>query len=354
VDLQLAVAASMLPASRVAVAAAFKDLRHESVTGAPFLELLWDACGGHNVLGAGAIADLFASASVALAEAERLQVQPVRIGDPRYPPLLECTPHPPPVLWLRGDATTLGQPAVAIVGSRAATPYALQVASRLGEDVARHGLVVVSGLARGVDSAAHRGALEAGGRTAAVLGCGPDRVYPPEHDELARGIEAHGVLLSELAPGAPPLPEHFPLRNRLISGISLGTVVVEASERSGSLITARWALDQGRDVMVVPGSVLSGRNAGSHRLLKDGARVVESADDILDGLGWNSRTRSGVPARLPVSDPLLAHMPPGEPCGLDELAASTGIDGPRLLARLTELEVAGLVASAGGRFLRRG
>ena len=179
----------------------------------------------------------------------------------------------------------LNRPAVAIVGSRAASAYALEVAGRLAADLARRGIVVVSGLARGVDGAAHRAALRAVGATVAVLGSGPDVIYPREHAELAVSLCENGALLSELGPGAPPLPEHFPQRNRLISGISLGLVVVEASDKSGSLITARCALEQGRDVMAVPGSVLGGRNRGSHALLKDGAKVVETADDILEELG---------------------------------------------------------------------
>ena len=184
---------------------------------------------------------------------------------------------------------------MAIVGSRAATDYALQVAARLGAELAARGVVVASGLARGVDSAAHRGCLDAGGATVAVLGSGVDRIYPAEHADLAARICESGALVSELGPGAPPLPEHFPLRNRIISGISLAVVVVEAYDKSGSLITARCALEQGRDVMAVPGSVLSGRNRGSHALLKDGAKVVESADDILEELGWAARPRH--PAR---------------------------------------------------------
>ena len=180
----------------------------------------------------------------------------------------------------------LTRPIVAIVGSRAATPYAIDVAHRLGQELSDRGLVVASGLARGVDSAAHRGCLAGAAPTVAVLGSGVDRVYPGEHEALALEIAQKGLLVSEFGPGAPPLPEHFPLRNRIISGISLAVVVVEASEKSGSLITARCALEQGRDVMAVPGSVLSGRNRGSHSLLKDGAKVVESAVDILEGLGW--------------------------------------------------------------------
>jgi DNA processing protein len=203
-----------------------------------------------------------------------------------------------------------------------------------------------------VDSAAHRGCLTAG-PTAAVLGSGLDRVYPREHQALAAEIAANGVILSELPPGTAPLPGHFPLRNRIISGISLGTVVVEASEQSGSLITARCALEQGRDVMAVPGSVLSGRNRGTHALLKDGARLVETADDILQELGWSSAVSPGS-GRQPreVADPLLKIMQPGVPYDLDQLAALTGTSGARLLGRLTELELGGVVEAAAGRFVR--
>jgi DNA processing protein len=241
-----------------------------------------------------------------------------------------------------------------VIGSRAASPYALQVGTRIAAELAERGIVVVSGLARGVDSAAHRGCLEVRGSTAAVLGCGLDRVYPPEHADLASEIAGRGVLLAELAPGAAPLPAHFPLRNRIISGLSLATIVVEASEHSGSLITARCALEQGRDVMAVPGSVLTGRNRGSHALLKDGARIVESADDILSELGWPA-ARAGLeaPRKSLISGPLVERMLPGECYDLDALVALTGLAGPAILARLTELELAGIVAVLQGRYVRR-
>ena len=206
-------------------------------------------------------------------------------SDPTYPPLLAAIIDPPPVLWIRGQVAAFEPPAVAIVGSRAGSSYALAVAERLGADLTARGVVVVSGLARGVDSAAHRGALTAGA-TIAVLGSGPDVIYPKEHENLARDIAATGLVLSELAPGTPPQPQFFPMRNRIISGLSRAVVVVEAGERSGSLITARSALEQGRDVLAVPGSILSARNRGGHALLRDGAKIVESADDILEELGF--------------------------------------------------------------------
>jgi DNA processing protein len=245
-----------------------------------------------------------------------------------------------------------------VIGSRAATPYALQVGRRLAAELAERGIVVVSGLARGVDAAAHQGCLEAGGATVAVTGCGLDRVYPHEHTSLASRIAANGLLISELAVGAPPRPEHFPLRNRVISGISLAVVVVEANEKSGSLITAACAARQGRDVMAVPGSVLSGRNRGSHSLLKDGAKVVECADDILDELGWHPGPpveRTGnTRAKLLSHDPLLSKMEIGEVYGLDELVASSGVGAAKLLPKLMELELLGyLEVPSAGRFVRK-
>jgi DNA processing protein len=256
------------------------------------------------------------------------------------------------VLWVRGAAGVLARPAVAIVGSRAATPYALEVAARLGGELADRRLLVVSGLARGADGSAHRGCLAAGGATVGVLGSGPDVIYPPEHRDLASRLCRDGALVSELGPGAPPLPEHFPLRNRLISGISLAVVVVEANEKSGSLITARYALEHGRDVMAVPGSVLGGRNRGSHALLKDGAKVVESADDILEELGWPAlRSAPEISSNSLKTDPLLANLTPGDAYDLDEMSATLGLTGSKLLPRLTEWEMRGqVVRVAGGRY----
>jgi DNA processing protein len=356
-DVRTAVAASMLPASRAVVAAAFRELRHDDAahgSASGFLELLWSACRAGEPLVASVVSELLAAADQALETGDRKEIVAVPVFDERYPPLLACINDPPPVLWVKGDFQTLARPAVAVIGSRAASPYALQVGTRIAAELAERGIVVVSGLARGVDSAAHRGCLEGRGSTAAVLGCGLDRVYPPEHDELASEIAGRGVLLAELAPGAAPLPAHFPLRNRIISGLSLATVVVEASEHSGSLITARCALEQGRDVMAVPGSVLTGRNRGSHALLKDGARIVETADDILGELGWPAAAAAlEGPRKSLISGPLVARMLPGECYDLDALVELTGLDGPAILARLTELELAGIVAVSQGRYVRR-
>ena len=279
-------------------------------------------------------------------------------NDPRFPAALLTIPDTPPALWYRGDLDALHRPAIAIVGSRSASAVALEIAARLGADLAARGIVVVSGLARGVDSAAHRGAIN-GGRTVAVLGCGVDVTYPREHAALARDIAARGMVMSEFPPGTPPLPFHFPLRNRVISGLSRAVVVIEASEQSGSLITAACALDQGREVMAVPGNVLSGRNRGGHALIRDGAKIVETADDILEEFGWNSTLVAAAPGGSTDSiettcvDPILAVMRSGEAYELDALSAAAGITGVGLLPRLLELELQGLVQRVdGGRFMR--
>jgi DNA processing protein len=347
VELLRVVAVSMLPVSRSRAASAFKSIWPNPPSDA--LERVLEACEVPAAAARVLAAEALERASRALDAARRAGITPVSIFDRLYPGLLTAIPDPPPVLWARGDPGLLSRPTVAIVGSRHATGYALEVAARLGEELAHRRIVVASGLARGVDSAAHRGSLEGGGLTTAVLGSGPDRVYPAEHRDLAEKITRNGVVIGELGPGAAPLPEHFPLRNRIISGISLAVVVVEASEKSGSLITARCALEHGRDVLAVPGSVLSGRNRGSHSLLKDGAKVVETADDILEELGWPSGPSTVAnPSKSLIVDPLLVRMEPGEVYRLEDLMALTGTPGPKLLARLTELELNGLVSTVGG------
>jgi DNA processing protein len=304
----------------------------------------------------GARERLLERADLALAEGAARGVQPMTRGAEGYPASLAAIPDAPAVLWTRGVVGPI-ELAVAIVGSRTATPQALDVGFQLGEGLARAGLAVVSGMARGVDSAAHRGALHAGGRTIAVLGCGADIVYPAEHARLAERISQSGALVSELPPGAPPLGWHFPRRNRIISGLSLGVVVVEAAADSGSLITARCALDQNRPVMAVPGGVLSGRNRGAHALIKDGARVVEGVSDILEELRLEILTAGDPVARLahPANDPLLRVMIEGEAYLLEALCAETGMDSARALGRLAELELAGWIRRAGGgRFVKPG
>ena len=305
---------------------------------------------------------------------------------PGFPSRLLEIPDPPNRLWIRGDPCTLARTSVAIVGSRRASPGSLDIAHRLASDLARIGLTIVSGLARGCDGAAHRGALDAGGTTIAVLGSGPDVIYPPEHDVLAHQIALHGAVISEFSPGALPLPHHFRQRNRLISGLAHGVIVIEANDKSGSLIIAGCALAQGREVMVVPGTVLSGRNRGGHQLIRDGAALVENAEDVLavllsavpslrasrasappgaEGaalLGERERAEppageAGAPlaseASEPQEDPVLAALDPDEPQDFDQLARRTGVSSQPLLERLAELELSGQIARyPGGRFVR--
>jgi DNA processing protein len=305
------------------------------------------------------------AAANALRAAQASGVVAIGWGGTLYPPLLAAIPDPPAVVWVRGDPAVLTHPSIAVVGSRAASTYGREVAERLAADLAARRLTIVSGLARGIDSAAHRGALAGGGETVGVLGSGVDVVYPPEHDRLAAEIAGHGAIVSEFAPGTRPLAFHFPLRNRIISGLSLAVVVVEASERSGSLITANCALDQGREVMAVPGNVLHERHRGCHALLRDGARIVESAEDVVSELrldfelpGSNGATASTAgqpeaPRGRAREDPILSALPAGEVHDLDAWSAASGLDPARMLVRLLELELRGAVCRAeGGWFVR--
>jgi DNA processing protein len=296
--------------------------------------------------------------------AERLRAAEAGINvlawnDPSMPMPLMAISDAPPVLWYRGTLECLNQPVVAIVGSRAASAVALETSRRLATDLASRGITVASGLARGVDSAAHRGALDTG-KTIAVLGSGVDRVYPHEHIDLANCIAQRGLVVSEYPPGTPPLAFHFPMRNRLISGLSRAVVVIEASDKSGSLITAGCAAEQGRDVMAVPGNVLSGRNKGGHALLRDGAKIVESADDIVAELGLAPAAQVDAAAQASGNrstsseDPVLRRMDTACAYDLDALAAACGLDAPRLLPHLADLELRGLVRRiGGGRFMRQ-
>lgn len=288
---------------------------------------------------------------------------------PDFPPRLRDIPDPPERLWVRGNPRTLSRTSVAIVGSRRASPGSLDIAHRMASDLARIGFTIVSGLARGCDGAAHRGALDAGGVTIAVLGSGPDVIYPPEHDALAEQVAQRGAILSEFAPGALPLPHHFRQRNRLISGLAHGVIVIEANDKSGSLITAGCALAQGREVMVVPGTVLAGRNRGGHQLIRDGAALVENAEDVLAVLvsavpllrastasappAAQGRALLGAEGAEPQDDPVLDALAPDEPQDFDQLARRTGLSAQPLLARLAELELSGQIARyPGGRFVR--
>jgi DNA processing protein len=278
----------------------------------------------------------------------------IGIGGPLYPVWLSHIIDPPIVLWARGDALVLNQAAVAVVGSRKPSATSMSFAERIAAGLARAGLVVTSGLAIGVDGAAHRGSLAAGGLTVAVLGSGLDVVYPKQHGRLADEVAAQGCLLSEFPPGMGPDAHHFPLRNRVISGLSRAVVVVEAAEKSGSLITARMALEQGRAVCAVPGSVVSGCHKGCHALIKDGARLVETVEDVLEELGWAAVTAgSHTSHKSLVSNGLLDLMVAGAAATVDDLLASRPGSAAEILAELTTLELEGRVQRLpGGWFVR--
>jgi DNA processing protein len=271
-------------------------------------------------------------------------------SDPAFPPLLRELHDPPPGLFVRGsaEAALLSQPAVAIVGARACSSYGAQVARLLGRELAAAGLVVVSGLARGIDGEAHRGALEAGGATVAVLGCGIDRDYPAAHAHLAHGICETGLVVSEYAPAIEPAPWRFPARNRIIAGLAGATVIVEARERSGALITADFALEAGREVFAVPGEITSTLASGTNALLRLGATPLTSAEDVLESFG----IRPLPPERLDLGETarnVLAAVA-SEPAGADELCRATGLDAAALATALADLGLAGAVVEADGLY----
>jgi DNA processing protein len=340
----------------------------------------------HALLEVGAPVDLFRASRRALAErvgdelaravkgldvaavterqeraAERHQARLITLADGDYPPALRRASLPPPFLFVRGTLTREDGLAVAIVGSRHPTPYGLQTAERLAGDLAARGVTVVSGLARGVDTATHRGALAAGGRTLAVLGSGVDVVYPPENAELAGRLMAAGALVSEFPMGTRPLAHHFPIRNRVIAGLTLGTVVVEAGERSGALITARLAAELGREVYAVPGNVSSPVSEGTNRLIQDGAKLVRSWEDVV--AEWPAEWRRALrPAPVPAASraPLL-DGPNGrlldllgeEPTSIDTVIAGSGLPASEVAASLMALQLMGRVRQLPGqRYVR--
>jgi DNA processing protein len=273
-------------------------------------------------------------------------------GGPGYPELLDQIKDPPASLNTRGEIIRKDLLSVAVVGSRNATPYGRHMARIISGGLAASGVTVVSGLARGIDTEAHRAALDKGGRTLAVLGCGLDIDYPRGSGELRRRIIASGALLSEFDPGTPPLPRNFPSRNRIISGLSLAVVVVQAKPHSGSLITARWALDQGREVMAVPGRADDPLSAGPVALLRDGAAPVCNSDDILRILGLEDmiKTASGSDCDQQAADPMLRALKPG-PHLPEDLVKVTGLQLPQVLSELSKLELEGLVIrDPGGMF----
>jgi DNA processing protein len=281
------------------------------------------------------------------------------IGDEAYPAVLLQTADPPLLLYVQGRVELLQQRSLAIVGSRNASPQGVDNARSFGAHMSRQGWTIVSGLAFGIDGAAHEGGLAGPGSTVAVVGTGLDRVYPARHRALAHRIASAGVLVSEFAPGTPPLAENFPQRNRIIAGLSRGTLVVEAALQSGSLITARLAAEAGREVFAVPGSIHSPLSRGCHALIRQGAKLVESAADILEELQAQAREAPAASAiELPAADedeedPLLEALG-HDPVSLDALGARTGWSTQELSARLLELELEDQVARLpGGLYQRR-
>lgn len=313
-----------------------------------------------------------------LALAQQHGIRLVTLEDSDYPAPLAALPQPPPVLYVRGQWLPEDAAAVAVVGSRACSTHGQMTAERLAHDLAAHGLTIVSGLARGIDAAAHRGALRAGGRTIAVLGSGLLRMFPPEHAALAETIAGQGAVVSEFPLRTEPFAYNFPRRNRVIAGLALGTVVVEAAARSGALITATHTLEQGKEVFAVPGPAGTPTSRGTHALLRDGARLVESAEDLLQDLKdplarclqtfASSARDAGEPLRrpheatgrpaleIPVVGPRLtaderavyARLS-ARPVGVDQLTAQTSVGAAQLLPLLLGLELKGLVRQAPGQ-----
>lgn len=283
---------------------------------------------------------------------ERAGVQAVTLADPAYPRLLREIPSPPLVLYVRGSLTPDDKQAIGVVGTRRASAYGREMARNLSADLARAGLTIVSGLARGIDAIAHQTTLDTGGRTIAVLGSGVDVIYPPEHRRLAAQVAEQGAVVSEFPLGTPPDGPNFPVRNRIISGLSIGVVVVEAPRRSGALITADFAADQGRTVYAVPGSALAANSAGPLQLLRDGATLAATAEDILADLNLTVRqaafeTRQALPTS-PEEATLLQHLD-GEPLHIDEIALESGLAINRLSALLLEMQLKGLVRNVGNQ-----
>jgi DNA processing protein len=311
----------------------------------------------------GAEAGTFGKAMVE-ASALRKRLQDTGVGllslsDGGYPRLLREIHSPPPLLFFRGDIRCLDWQSVAVVGSRNASLAGAKISESLGAGLAGSGFVIVSGLARGIDTAAHRGALSAGGRTVAVMGSGIDIVYPSENSDLAESIRHSGVVITEQLPGTPPLRQNFPQRNRIISGLALGTVVVEAGRTSGALITADCALRQNRSVFAVPSTPGFSRSRGTNRLLKEGATLVESVDDVLEELGPQLEPQTGHAdggfsgARLTPDETRVVDLLSSTPVHVDEISRSLGVEANLTLSLLFGLEARGLIRSMPGKFYVR-
>jgi len=280
----------------------------------------------------------------------------ITLRDDDYPGRLKNIYDPPALLYARGELRKEDELAVAIVGSRKTAPYGRWITEKIGEDLARHGVTVVSGMARGIDSLAHRGAIQGGGRTIAVLGCGVDVIYPSENRNLFHQIIEHGAILSEFPMGSPPEGGHFPKRNRIISGLSIGVVIVEASSESGSLITAGYALEQGREVFAVPGNVGAEGSRGTNRLIKDGAKLVETSDDILEEIlpQWRREEEEPEKADAPVPDLVgeeetLYKLLGESPLHIDAIIRESQLDPGKVSSLLLNLELKGLICQWPGK-----
>ncbi len=280
------------------------------------------------------------------------------LDDERYPELLKEITSPPPILFVRGNIELLSQPQIAVVGSRNPSVQGVQIATDFAQTLARFGYTITSGLALGIDAASHRGALKAGGHTIAVAGTGPDRVYPARHKELAGDIVKQGAIVSEFPPGTAALANHFPRRNRIISGLCVGLLVVEAARQSGSLITARLALEQNREVFAIPGSIYNPLARGCNALIKEGAKLVETTDDILEELGeYNQRhevnDRQNLQSELDLEQQNLLNLIPFSPTTIDYLVRQSGFSVEIVSSMLLVLELQGYIASAaGGSYFR--
>jgi len=281
---------------------------------------------------------------------KKLGISIITIKDTDYPQLLRSVPNAPPVLYVKGNVREEDQFSIAVVGTRKKTSYGKQVAAELARFLAENGITVVSGMARGIDSIAHRGALDAGGRTIAVLGCGLDITYPPENHQLSEEITRHGALISEFYPGTKPEAVNFPPRNRIISGLSRAVVVVEADERSGALITAKFAIEQARDVFAVPGSIYAPRSRGTNRLISDGAIPLLDYKDLLLVLNLEQTADFRyVQQSLPKNDieTLLLDTIRDEPLHIDEIKNKTGLSTDKVSASLTMMELKGFIRKTG-------
>jgi DNA processing protein len=285
-----------------------------------------------------------------LKDAEALGIKTIGYTDEDYPENLKQLAHMPPVLFVRGEIRPEDATAAAVVGTRLPSHYGRQVAEKLGRELAQHGVTVVSGLARGVDTFAHKGALEAGGRTLGVLGCGLDVYYPPENRKLYDAISAQGAVISEFSLGVEPQAFNFPKRNRVVSGLSQVVVAVEAGEKSGVLNTAAWATDQGRVVFAVPGNITSQQSLGINRLLTQGAKPLLSVEDVLRELGVAKRADERAKVEVAADEKPVMEFLTAEPMHVDEVCEGLGIPMAGLLSVLMQLEIKGLVKQLPGKY----